>query len=111
MDNNGSGEIEIEGITRIEDLSTDTLFLLIQRLETSTTGDHLIFREAEMDDAWRHADADVILAERDMLDQQDIDRLAWVRDLIFEAHDLVGDGQPLEAAAKIRELMRPPTKP
>jgi hypothetical protein len=63
--------------------------------------EQFIFREAEMDDAYRRADADLRLAVRDDAGAITVEGLERVRGLIFAAHDFVGLSKTDEA---IREL-------
>jgi hypothetical protein len=97
----------IDEIMTIQDVSTDTLFTLVNRIELSTTIDHFFSRETELDEVWRHARADVDMAIRCGETKSTLLQLELVRDTIFEVHDLIGEGKSVEAAAKLRGLMRP----
>ena len=87
------GDLSIDEIMRIQDVSTDTLFALVNRIELSDTIDHFFFRETELDEVWRHARADVDMAIRKGDDPAVVTQLEKVRDTVFEAHDLVGEGK------------------
>jgi len=85
----------------MDDLSVRTLINLVERLESTVEMEQFIFREAEMDDAFRQADMDLRVAIREQLSPDVIASLEKVRNLVFAAHDFVGLGQTVEA---IREL-------
>ena len=89
MEISGSSDREVDQVEWIEDLSAKTLVALIERLEQSESMEQLIFRETEMDDAYRQADADVRLAER-ASDGQTLAQSLRIRDIVLRAHDLVG---------------------
>ncbi len=102
------GSMHLDDVVPIEDFSNETLIALAQRLETSTTFQQLILREVEMDEVWRRVDT-VIKAERERADTPEalaaVKALVRVHELVFEAHDLAAEGEPLEAAKRLRDAM------
>lgn len=86
----------------IHDFSNDTLFIVAQRLERSTTRRHAIAREAELDDLWRYVQAALSDARRERPTSPQADALERLFTAVTEAHDLTGDGHALEAAARLR---------
>jgi hypothetical protein len=89
----------------IRDFSTDTLFIVAQRLELSTTRRHGIAREAELDDLWRYVQAALEEARRPEPESARVDALERLFQAVTEAHDLTGDGRRLEAAARLRQAL------
>ena len=89
----------------IHDFSTDTLFIVGERLELSTTRRHGIAREAELDDLWRYVEAALEDARRSAPDSAQVAALQQLFVAVSRAHDLTGDGHPLEAAAQIRQAL------
>jgi hypothetical protein len=92
---------DVDRVVWMDDLSVGTLIKLVERLEGTVELEQFIFREAEMDDAFRQADMDLRWATREQLARDVIAGFERVRDLVFAAHDYVGLGQTAEA---IREL-------
>jgi hypothetical protein len=89
----------------IRDFSTDTLFIVAQRLELSTTRRHAIAREAELDDLWRYVQAALEDARRTAPLSDQVTALDRLFLAVTNAHDLTGDGHPLEAAARLRQAL------
>ena len=101
----GRGDGDVDRVVWIPDLSVKALIGLVERLEQTTQLEQFIFREAEMDDAYRQADTDVRLAVREGLPTEFVDGLQRVRSLIFAAHDLVGLGKAQEAARELNTVI------
>ncbi len=99
---NGS---EVERVVWIDDLSVGSLIKLIERLERTIELEQFIFREAEMDDAYRQADMDLRSAIREQLAPEVIAGFERVRTLIFSAHDFVGLGKTDEAIAELNTVI------
>ena len=97
--------MDLAEVVEIEDFSNETLLALAERLENSRTFQDLIMREVELDEVWRRVDTVLRNADEQGLDQQSIGTLEKLFTLVFEAHDLAGDDQPLEAAKKLRAAM------
>lgn len=94
--------MNLDDVVPIRDFSNETLLALAQRLESSETFQQLIVREIELDEIWRRVDT-VIKRERES--GSDVTGLKRVYTLVFAAHDLAADGQPLEAAQRLRDAM------
>lgn len=75
-------------IVAVQDYSPDTLRSIIEHLEASTDFEHLVYREAELDKIWSLT----------LHDPQ-------VHQAAQQAHDLVADRKPREAAAVLRALL------
>ena len=88
---------DIDRVVWMDDLSVATLIRLVERLEKTSEMEQFIFREAEMDDAYRQADMELRSAVREQLQPEVITGLERVRSLVFKAHDFVGLGQIDEA--------------
>ena len=90
----------------VEDFSPATLTALIEALERSTTREHFVYREAELDDLWRVVDTALLAARRDTRERERALRLEQLQAIAVEAHDLVGaDELPREAAARLRAAL------
>jgi hypothetical protein len=97
--------VELADIAPIPDFSNETLLGLAERLETSRTLQELIVREVELDEVFRRVDSAVRTSQNDTAGLDGHEMLQRVRTLVFEAHDLAGAGQPLEAARRLRDAM------
>jgi hypothetical protein len=87
----------------VEDYSPETLTMLSDALEQSTSREHFIYREAELDDLWRLLDTALGEARRDSRASERAEQLEQLRAITMRAHDLVGsDERPREAAAVLR---------
>ena len=104
MEISGGRDPEVDQVVWIEDLSVKTLVALIERLEQSESMEQLIFREAEMDDAYRQAEADVRLAETTG-EGQTLAQLLRIRDIVSQAHDLVGLQAIPEAIQELNQVI------
>lgn len=105
MDRPFEGAVNLDEMVPITDFSNETLLALAERLETSTTFQQLILREVEMDEIWRRVDT-VIKDERERgAPPEKLAALERLHALVFEAHDLAADGEPLEAAKRLRAAM------
>lgn len=71
---------------------------IVRRLLRSCSREHLLYREAELDDLWRHAQME---ARRRATGRQGEpeEYFARMERLVFEAHDLTAAGLTDEAAA------------
>lgn len=98
--------IALDDIVDIEDFSTATMLALATRLEKSSAFQELIAREIELDELWRRVETELKAIATDAAAQPARRRLAAVFDLVWQAHDLAGDGRPLDAAARLREASR-----
>jgi hypothetical protein len=83
-------------VVRVEELAPATVKTIIAQIEASTTGDHLVYRESELDALWSLADMAVRRSEPGAV---------ALRDLLWSAHDLVGEGRCEAAIAELRRLI------
>lgn len=95
--------IALDDIVDISDFSNKTMLALATRLDASTSFGEIIAREIEMDELWRRVDT----GRKQAADAPGADQQRQVLETIFalvwQAHDLTGDGQPAAAAARLRQ--------
>lgn len=84
--------MNVDDIYVIEDYSPQTLRALAARVEKSTAFEQLIYRESELDEVWRLIDGDLAIAASAGAQSPQVQRLAALRELIVDAHDLIGNG-------------------
>lgn len=101
----GGSEREVDRVIWVDDLTVGTLIALIDRLEQTEKAEQFLFREAELDDAYRQADADVRLAVRDGSDSRTMAGLERVKEIVFAAHDFVGWGKIPEAVRELNKVI------
>lgn len=102
----GFRTMDPDDVCPVEDLSPATLQALIDALERSTTREHFVYREAELDDLWRVVDTALSAARRDTRERDLALRLERLQAIAVEVHDLVGaDERPREAAARLRSAL------
>lgn len=90
----------LDQIHDVDDYSEITIRAMIDRLERSTTPEHFVYRETELDEMWRVVD--LRLAQAGESERR---QLVPLKAAIMRAHDLVGmDDKPLEAADALRRL-------
>ena len=95
--------IALDDIVEIADFSSATMLALAARLEHSSAFQELIAREIELDELWRRVETGIKRAA-DSPSAADARRiLTRIFSLVWQAHDLAGAEQPLEAAARLRE--------
>jgi len=98
--------IDPNEVLDIQDYDAATLSALIQRLLISTAPEHLIYRECELDEAWRLVDLEIASLRAARGSSAALAHLETVRKIIEQAHDLVGDAaDPAAAADCLRELI------
>ena len=91
-----------DDLTSIDDYSAATLRGLAERIAVSSEVEHMIYRESELDEVWRLLDADVASAGRNGVGKEESQRLQTLRELIIEAHDLIGnDGDTVAARERL----------
>ncbi|WP_322028949.1 hypothetical protein [Paraburkholderia sp. J76] len=83
--------MDVNDIHSIEDYSPQTLRELIGRVEKSSTFEHMIYRESELDEVWRLLDSDILTAERKGSNAPELQNLVALRKLIVDAHDFIGN--------------------
>ena len=93
-----------EHIVPVEDYSEDTLRSIIAHLEASTTFEHFVYRESELDAVWRLIEISLQHAAG-AAGEGEAARLQRLRDAARDAHDLVADERPLEAAQRLRQVV------
>ena len=95
--------IALDDIVEISDYSNSTILGLAARLDASTAFGQIIAREIELDELWRRVDT----GRKDAADVPGADAerrvLETIFALVWQAHDLTGDGQAAAAAARLRE--------
>ena len=95
--------ITLDDIVEIADYSNAAMLGLAARLERSSTFQELIAREIELDELWRRVETGIKAVANDASAADARRTLARIFDLVWQAHDLAGAEQPLEAAARLRE--------
>jgi hypothetical protein len=90
-------------IVTVEDFSNETLQNLVTHLEVSTQFDHFIYRESELDGVCRLVE--MAIKETPASDTHATRRLEEVLGAARDAHDLVADEKPQEAASRLREVL------
>jgi hypothetical protein len=95
--------IELDDIAEVSDFTPATLQALAVRLERSSTFQEFIAREIELDELWRRVETGVKAAAEDPSAKQTRRTLEAMFGLVWQAHDLAGDGRTTEAAARLRE--------
>ena len=101
----GRSERDVDRVIWVDDLTVATLIALIERLEQTSEMEQRLFREAELDNVYRQADADVRLAQRDGTDTATLRELERVREIVFRAHDLLGLGQMPAAIQQLNTVV------
>jgi hypothetical protein len=86
-------------------VSPRAVIMLIERLRLTETAEQFYCREAELDDAYRHADMDLRLAEADSSSPELIRELARIRGHVLAAHDLVGESKVSEAVEELNRIV------
>jgi len=89
-------------IIAVDDYTPATLRNLIAHLDASSSFEHCIYREAELDAVWRLLD---IALQRGDASQLSVPQLEALRDATHAAHDLVAAEQPAAAAARLRRML------
>jgi hypothetical protein len=94
--------IALDDIVEISDFASVTLLALAERLERSSTFQQLIAREIELDELWRRVDTGLKATADRAAARATRRTLEAMFGLVWEAHDLAGEGRPSEAAARLR---------
>ncbi len=95
---------QIDQANSVEGLDPASLEAILLRTERSTSFEHLIYREAELDEVWRLLDEALREARHNGVQGEPIELLTSLKAVILKAHDLVGvDSDPRAAAAELRE--------
>jgi hypothetical protein len=102
----GAGPPELDRLHVFYELTDQTVLALVTRIERSSTPEHMIYRECELDEAWRLLDSAVreIRVRRGASAAEALETLDALRLIVIKAHDLVGvDGDVTNAASELRQ--------
>jgi len=88
-------------IVTVMDFSPATLRSIVAHLERSTSFEHLVYREAELDAVWSISGF-LLSTAQSPAERAALMRLHYVA---HQAHDLVGMSRPVEAADLLRTLL------
>lgn len=88
----------------VEDFSEETLHNIVAHLEVSTTFEHFVYRESELDEVCRLVD-DALQGGQGRVDEQQRARWQIIFDAARDAHDLVGVEEPERAAERLRQIL------
>ena len=91
-------------IVIVQDVSDETLRNIVAHLEVSTTFEHFVYRESELDEVCRLVEL-VLEGSRDPTTAPQRARLQMIFEAAHDAHHLVADEKPAEAAARLREIL------
>jgi hypothetical protein len=94
-------EVNPSHVVLVEDFTPDTLENIIAHLEVSNQFEHFVYRESEMDSLWRLVE----MAVRAEGDGPNAPRLQRMLEAAREAHDLVADERPHDAANRLRDVL------
>ena len=90
-------------IVTVGDFSNETLQNIVEHLEVSEQFDHFIYRESELDGVCRLVE--MAIKETPNSDTHAMQRLQLVQGAAQDAHDLVADEKPKEAAGRLRSVL------
>ena len=90
-------------VVTVEDFSNETLDNIARHLDASTQFDHFIYRESELDGVCRLVET--AMKETPGSDVHATRRLESVFAAARDAHDLVADEKPGEAATRLRQVL------
>lgn len=100
--------IDPNDLSDIQDYSAATLRAQIERLLVSSTPEQLIYRECELDEIWRFIDLEIASLKASGGAASELASLTRQRDIVMQAHDLVGvNADANTAAQRLRELIAP----
>jgi hypothetical protein len=94
-------EINPAHIVPVTNFSADTLWSIIAHMEVSTDFEHLVYREAELDAIWSITGF-FLVNEPHSRQHEAVRRLHAGA---HQAHDLVADRRPADAAALLRTFL------
>src|SRR5262245_37070952 len=92
-------------IVPIQDYSPATLRAVVAQLEGSTSLDHLVYRESELDALWSLLERELRRARQDGESEPHLQELRTLFDAAQAAHDLVGADDPAAAARRLRDVV------
>src|SRR5438552_1993758 len=96
--------MDLNRVVPIQNYSSATVHAVLAYLEVSTSA-HLVYREAELDALWSMLDVAVRSAGERGVNAEDQEELRSLFDAVTDAHNLVGDGDPAAAAARLRKVV------
>jgi hypothetical protein len=88
----------------VQDYTPATLRAVVTQLEGSTTVDHLVYRESELDALWSLLDVEVRRAQARGENEARMQELRELFDAATDAHNLVGADDPEAAARRLRQV-------
>lgn len=91
-------------VVPVEDFSDDTLRNIVAHLEASSTFEHYVYRESELDELCRLVEM-ALRGSRGPADERRRARWRAIFDAAREAHDLVGIEEPGRAAERLRQIL------
>jgi hypothetical protein len=94
-------EVDPAHIVPVTNFSANTLWSIIAHMEVSTDFEHLVYREAELDAIW--SITGFFLVNEPHSNQSEAVRRLHVG--AHEAHDLVADRRPADAAIVLRSFL------
>jgi hypothetical protein len=97
----GTVHLNPGNIVPVADFAPETLSNIAAHLEASTDFEHFVYREAELDAVWSLLGFS-IGSEKDPPRRK---ALLALRDAAHQAHDLVGQRKPFDAADCLRRLV------
>jgi hypothetical protein len=100
-----ANDVDLNAVVPVPDFSTGSLMLVVDRIERSSRFQHYILRADELDAIWRHIEEARKTAHLQPAGV-DIEQLERLQAAVLEAHELVDNGSPHEAAARLREAIR-----
>ncbi len=92
-------------VISVQDYTPATLQAVIAQLERSTSVDHFVYRESELDALWSLLEVALRTARQQRAPAAEVAHLERLFQAVREAHDLVAAEAPLAAAARLREVV------
>jgi hypothetical protein len=89
-------------IYQVTDLEPETILEVADRTAVATTFEDLIYRESEVDAMWSLVDIQVRQAE--LAQSPELEKWLRLRELLWEAHDLIPEGKVVESSEILRRL-------
>jgi hypothetical protein len=87
--------MNLDQASSIPDCSPETVRLVVTLLELSRSPEQLIYREAELDELIREIEMMMLI--------EDSEALRKLLAAAFDAHELVANARPIDAAERLRE--------
>lgn len=92
-------------IIPVQDYAPATLRAVVAQLEGSTSLDHLVYRESELDALWSLLELELRRARQQGESEQRIQEIGRLFDAAKDAHDLVAAEDPAAAARRLRQVV------